>query len=466
MRKGRDWTREISLQFLAIEPRFVRKGCAGRLGHRNFTSVFGDRTSFRAKGLRGMTWTSQFYLGFWRSNLISCERVARDKLDIAILLLAIEPHFVRKGCAGQVGHRNFTSGFGDRTSFRAKGLRGTTWTSQFYCSFWRSNLISCERVAPDTLKSQFYFSFWRSNIVSCERVVRDKLDIAILLQFLAIEPHFVRKGCAGRLGHRNFTAVFGDRTSFRAKGLRGTSWTSQFYFSFWRSNLISCERVARDDLDIAILPQFLAIEPHFVRKGCAGHFEIAILLQFFAIEPHFVRKGCVSCRLVGTAPAPAFRREIEKKEKARGQEDKRRRCEDVRARRQEARRQEEKMWRCEDVRMRRCEDEQMWRWADVEMWRCEDEKMWKQMWRCEAVKMSRCEDEKMWRCEDVKMWRCEDEKMWRWADVKMWRCEDEQMWRWEDVKADVKMWSCEDEQMWRWEDVKMRRCEDEKMWRW
>jgi len=48
-----------------------------------------------------------------------------------------------------------------------------------------------------------------------------------------------------------------------------------------------------------------------------------------------VRKGCVSCRLVGTAPAPAFTREIEKKERARGQEDKRRRREDVRARGQE-----------------------------------------------------------------------------------------------------------------------------------
>ena len=82
-------------------------------------------------------------------------------------------------------------------------------------------------------------------------------------------------------------------------------------------------------VEIAILPQFLAIEPHFVRKGCAGHLEIAILLQFLAIEPRFVRKGCVSCRLVGTAPAPAFRREIEKKEKARGREGKRARGEDV-----------------------------------------------------------------------------------------------------------------------------------------
>ena len=119
------------------------------------------------------------------------------------------------------------------------------------------------------MKSQFYLSFWRSNLVSCERVATDTLK-------------------------------------------------SQFYLSFWRSNLVSCERVARDDLGIAILPQFLAIEPRFVRKGC------------------------VSCRLVGTAPAPAFRREIEKKE----QEGKRRRCEDVRARGQEG-----KKARGEDVKM-------------------------------------------------------------------------------------------------------------------
>ena len=159
-------------QFLAIKPRFVRKGC----GH----------------------------------------------LQIAILpqFLAIEPHFVQKGCAGRL-------------------------ELALYLSFWRSNLISCERVAPDTLKSHFYLSFWRSKLISCERVARDDLGIALLPQFLAIEPRFVRKGCAGqveiipqflaieahfvrkgragRLGNRTFTSVFGDRTSFCAKGLRRTS---------------------------------------------------------------------------------------------------------------------------------------------------------------------------------------------------------------------------------------------------
>ena len=177
MRKGCDWTLEIVIlpQFLAIEP--------------------------RAKGLRGTTCKSQFYRSFWRSNLVSCERVARDDLEIAILppFLAIEPHFVRKGCAGRFATRNFTSVIGNRTSFRAKGLRGTT------------------------CKSQFYLSFWQSNLVSCERVARDDLQVAILPQFLAIEHRFVRKGCAGRLASCNFTSVFGDRTSFRVKGLRQTS---------------------------------------------------------------------------------------------------------------------------------------------------------------------------------------------------------------------------------------------------
>jgi len=56
-----------------------------------------------------------------------------------------------------------------------------------------------------------------------------------------------------------------------------------------------------------------------------------------------VRKGCVSSRLVATAPAPAFKREIEKK-KARGQEGKR------------ARGQEDKRARGQEGKRRRCEE--------------------------------------------------------------------------------------------------------------
>ena len=87
-------------QFLTIEPHFVRKGCAGQVGNRNFTSVFDDRTSFRVKGLRG-------HLGNHNFTSVFDDRTS----------------FRAKGLRGQVGNHNFTTVFDDRTSFRAKGLR-------------------------------------------------------------------------------------------------------------------------------------------------------------------------------------------------------------------------------------------------------------------------------------------------------------------------------------------------------
>ena len=151
-----------------------------------------------------------------------------------------------------------------------------------------------ERVAPDKLKSQFFLSFWRSNLISCERVAPDKLKSQFFLSFWAIEPHFVRKGCAGQVGNRNFSSVFGDRTSFRAKGLRPdklkianftsvfddrtsfrakglrrTSRNRNFTPVFCRSNLISCERVAPDKSKSQFYPSFLTDRNLiFVRKGC------------------------------------------------------------------------------------------------------------------------------------------------------------------------------------------------------
>ena len=306
--------------------------------------------------------------------------------------------------AGPFANRNFTAVFGDRTSFRAKGCAIGRVKSQFYFSFWRSNLISCERVCRTLCKSQFYFSSWWSNLISRERVALGQAQIKIAVLLVSDwKPSFRTKRFAGRFAHRNFTAVFGDRTPFRAKGL--------------------CNRTP----EIAILPQFLEIEPHFVRKGSPDPLQIAILPQFLAIEPHFVRKGCVSCRLVGTAPRLQERN---------GKEGESKRA-----------REQERMWRCEDVRM----------------WRCEDVKMWGSMWRSEDARMWRCEDEEIRRCEDVKMWGCDE-------DVKMWRCEDEKMWRWDYEQMrrwweDVKMRRWEDEKMWRCEDVKMRKCEDVRMWR-
>ena len=59
--------------------------------------------------------------------------------------------------------------------------------------------------------------------------------IAILPQFLTIDPHFVRKGCSG-------TSPAQEK--------------SQFYLSFWRSTLISCERVAPGQVNSQIYLSF------------------------------------------------------------------------------------------------------------------------------------------------------------------------------------------------------------------
>ena len=122
----------------------------------------------------GLAWLVLGF-SFWRLNTILCERVAlgQAQIKIAILppFLAIELHFVRKGCNGNPEMAILPQFLAIEPHFVRKG-------------------------SPSLLQ------------------------IATLLQFLAIEPHFVRKGCAGRFANRNFTSVFGDRTSFRAKGLR------------------------------------------------------------------------------------------------------------------------------------------------------------------------------------------------------------------------------------------------------
>ena len=135
-----------------------------------------------------------------------------------------------------------------------------------------------------------YRSFQRSNLISCE----GHFKIAILPQFLAIEPHFVRKGCRGHFKIAILPAIEPHFVRSSREVIK-----SQFHLSFWRSNLISCETVAAE-----------VIKSQFHRR-------------FLAIEPRFVRNGCVSCRLVGTAPR--LKRKMETKERAEGE----RECEDV-----------------------------------------------------------------------------------------------------------------------------------------
>jgi len=162
------------------------------------------------------------------------------------------------------------------------------------------------------MKSQFNLSFRRWKLISCESV-RRKREIAILPQFLAIELHFVRKR-SPETRNRNFTSVFGDRSSFRAKGLRPETRNRNF-------TLVFGDRTS------------------FRAKGLRPETRNRNFTLVFGDRTSFRAKGLRFVPSRWHCPAPS-KREIETKERARGQESKR-------AREQEGKRE------CEDVKMRR-----------------------------------------------------------------------------------------------------------------
>ena len=110
--------------------------------------------------------TSQYYF-----VLQSSHKWLRQKFENRIFtsFLMIEPRFVRKGCDRQLKIA-VNLCFWRSNLISRERVATDTWKSQFYRSLWRSNLISCERVAPEVWKSQFYRSLWRLNLISCERV--------------------------------------------------------------------------------------------------------------------------------------------------------------------------------------------------------------------------------------------------------------------------------------------------------
>ena len=125
---------------------------------------------------------SQFYLSFWRSSFISCERVARDKLNRNFTSVFDDrTSFRAKGLRRTSWNRNFTSVFDDRTSFRVKRLRRTLWNRTFTSVFGDRTSFRAKGSRGTTWKSQFYFSFWRSNLVSCERVAFRAVSLALPL---------------------------------------------------------------------------------------------------------------------------------------------------------------------------------------------------------------------------------------------------------------------------------------------
>ena len=92
-------------------------------------------------------------------------------------------------------------------------------------------------------------------------------QIAILLQFRAIDASNLTKGLHPAPQDRNFTTVSRDRHVRSYERVHPAPARSQFYYSFARSTRT------------------------ILRKGCSGTGTIAILLQFRAIDTHDLTRG-------------------------------------------------------------------------------------------------------------------------------------------------------------------------------
>ena len=174
-----------------------------------------------------------------------------------------------------------------------------------------------------------------------------------------------------------FSSVFGDWTSFRAKGLRG--WLELALFTS-----VFCDRTSfrakgfPDDLQIALFSSVFSDRTSFRAKGLRRTWNRNCTSVFFVDRTSFRAKRLCFAPSRWHGPCCRLEKRNRKEERARGENVDVRRC--------------EKMW--EDVR--RCE--KMWRWEDVKMRRCEDEKM-RRRWE---------DEEKMRRWgEDVRMKKCD-----------------------------------------------------------
>ena len=106
-----------------------------------------------------------------------------------------------------------TDTFTHRSLYTQSRLHTETFTHRrVYRRFYTQTRL--HRVTAEVVKSQFYFSFWRSN-QRCRGTLKNRnftLVFGARTSFRAKELRRARETC-------NVSAVFGDRTSFRAKGL-------------------------------------------------------------------------------------------------------------------------------------------------------------------------------------------------------------------------------------------------------
>ena len=179
---------------------------------------------------------------------------------------------------------------------------------------------------------QLYRSFWHSNFITCERVAAGPTKVAK-------KKSRFWQGLPPTLQNGKKALVFEARTTFRAKGLLPDQPKSQFYRSFWHSNLVSTLQnrnfTAVFDTRTSFRAKRLPPDQEKSRK------------KSILCHPNCERVA-TSFRLVGTACG--FKRDKKKKERDsdRGQETEREREGE-----REGEREREKMWRSEDKKIRR-----------------------------------------------------------------------------------------------------------------
>ena len=93
----------------------------------------------------------------------------------------------------------------------------------------------------------------------------------ILPQFRAIGTHDLTKGLHSAPQNRNFTTVSCHRHARSYERVALSTAKSQFYHSFVRSTRTILRKGSSSTNEIAILPQFRAIDAHDLTKGFIGH---------------------------------------------------------------------------------------------------------------------------------------------------------------------------------------------------
>ena len=144
--------------------------------------------------------------------------------------------------------------------------------SQFYVSFWRSAIISCERVASGVGKSQFLY-FWRWTIILRERVAPDLAKSQFYTHFISRET--VVPSCAWRFKMDKVAILppILERLHLMLKNLFSQSYCrlTFMHLNFQNHNFTPV----------------LTVDPHFVRRGCAASHQICICHVF----------GCPTCAI-------------------------------------------------------------------------------------------------------------------------------------------------------------------------